>query len=180
MAALASAALLAAGCHSGLPKPQSRKYAQFVSAFYVGLGAFQVGNDARADDSLGQATQLAPGEPAAWADWGLLALRQRNYDQAKQRLDRAESQAKDNGRIEYMLGLLESDRGNSAAAIGALRRAAELEPHNPRIQYSLATEIERQDAPAATAQFEQIVQQILAEQPNNVAALLELSRISAK
>lgn len=174
------AALLAAGCHSGLPKPQSAKYAQFVAAFYVGLGAFQVGNDARADDMLNQATQLAPGEPAAWADWGLLALRQRNYDAAKQRLDRAEGLAKDNGRIEYMLGLLESDRGNSATAIADFRRAADLEPHNPRIQYSLATEIERQGGPDAEAHFEQIVQQILAEQPNNLAALLEVSRMAAK
>ncbi|HLJ76268.1 MAG TPA: FG-GAP-like repeat-containing protein [Acidobacteriaceae bacterium] len=180
LAALASAALLAAGCHSGLPKPQSAKYAQFVAAFYVGLGAFQVGNDARADDMLNQATQLAPGEPAAWADWGLLALRQRNYDAAKQRLDRAEGLAKDNGRIEYMLGLLESDRGNSAAAIADFRRADELESHNPRIHYSLATEIERQGAPDAEAQFEQILQQILAEEPNNLAALLELSRMAAK
>src|SRR5579872_2908303 len=180
LAALASAALLAAGCHSGLPKPQSAKYAQFVAAFYVGLGAFQVGNDARADDKLNQATQLAPGEPAAWADWGLLALRQRNYDAAKQRLDRAEGLAKDNGRIEYMLGLLESDRGNSAAAIADFRRADELESHNPRIHYSLATEIERQGAPDAEAQFEQILQQILAEEPNNLAALLELSRMAAK
>ncbi|HEV2279615.1 MAG TPA: FG-GAP-like repeat-containing protein [Acidobacteriaceae bacterium] len=179
-AVLAAAALLSAGCHSGLPKPQSAKYTQFVAAFYVGLGAFEVGNDARADDMLNQATQLAPGEPAAWADWGLLALRQRNYDAAKQRLDRAEDLAKGNGRIEYMLGLLESDRGNSAAAIADFRRAAELEPHNPRVQYSLATEIERQGGPDAEAQFEQTMQQILAEQPNNLAALLELSRMTAK
>ncbi|HEX4008174.1 MAG TPA: FG-GAP-like repeat-containing protein [Acidobacteriaceae bacterium] len=180
VAALAAAALLTAGCHSDLPRPDSAKYQQFVQAFYVGLAAMQVGNDARAEDSLHQATQLAPGEPAAWADWGLLALRQRNYDSAKQRLDRAQSLASKNGRIDYMLGILESDRGNSAAAIGDFRTAVAITPHNPRVQYSLALEIERQGGPDSEQQFQQIIQEILEEHPNNVAALLELSRIAAK
>jgi Tfp pilus assembly protein PilF len=179
-AVLASAALLAAGCHSNLPNPESAQYAHFVQSFYVGLAAFQVGNDARADDSLQQSTQLAPGEPAAWADWGLLALRQRNYDAAKQRLDRAEGLAGQNGRIEYMLGLLESDRGDSAAAIGYFRKAADLDPQNARAQYSLAQEIERQGAPDSEAQFEQLLQKILSAHPNNLAALLELCRVAAK
>jgi tetratricopeptide (TPR) repeat protein len=180
VAALTAAALLAAGCHSDLPKPQSMRYTQFVQAFYVGLAAMQVGNDARAEDSLHQATDLAAGEPAAWADWGLLALRQRNYDQAKQRLDRAAVRAGKNARIEYMLGLLESDRGNSAAAIEDFRQASALDPHNARVAYSLALEIERQGGPDSETQFEQIVQQILATQPKNLAVLLELSRIAAK
>ena len=47
-----------------------------------GLAALQVGDDVRAESSLAHATQLAPGEPAAWADWGILALRQRNFDLA--------------------------------------------------------------------------------------------------
>jgi tetratricopeptide (TPR) repeat protein len=180
VAALTAAAFLAAGCRSNLPKPQSMRYTQFVQAFYVGLAAMQVGNDARAEASLHQATDLAAGEPAAWADWGLLALRQRNYDQAKQRLDRAAERAGKNARIEYILGLLESDRGNSAAAIEDFRQAAALDPHNARVAYSLALEIERQDAPDSEAQFEQIMQQILAAKPKNLAALLELSRIAAK
>ena len=180
IAALAAASLLAAGCHSDLPKAQSMRYTQFVQAFYVGLAAMQVGNDARAEDSLHQATDLAAGEPAAWADWGLLALRQRNYDQAKQRLDRAASLAGKNARIAYMLGLLESDRGNSAAAIENFRQAAARDPRNARVAYSLALEIERQGGPDSEAQFEQSMQQILAAQPKNLAALLELSRMAAK
>jgi tetratricopeptide (TPR) repeat protein len=178
--ALTAAALLAAGCRPDLPRPQSMRYTQFVQAFYVGLAAMQVGNDARAEDSLHQATNLAAGEPAAWADWGLLALRQRNYDQAKQRLDRAASLTGKNARIEYMLGLLESDRGNSASAIDGFRAAAELDPHNARVAYSLALEVERQGGPDSEAQFEEIMQQILSAQPNNLAVLLELSRIAAK
>src|SRR5665213_2951621 len=75
-------ALALTGCHSrsGLPKPSSKTYTDFVSAFYTGLGALQVGDDVRAENELSRATQLAPGEPAAWANWAILALRQRNFD----------------------------------------------------------------------------------------------------
>ena len=83
-ALLAGTLALVSGCHSsGLPRPGSAQYTQFVDAFYVGLSAFQVGNDARADKRFQQATQLAPGEPAAWADWGILALRERDFTAAK-------------------------------------------------------------------------------------------------
>src|SRR5579875_1286542 len=99
------------GCHRGLPSADSRQYTEFVSAFYTGLGALDVGNDALADPELAKATQLAPGEPAAWANWGILALRQRNFDPAGERLQRAQSLAKDNSTIYYLLGLVEDGRG---------------------------------------------------------------------
>src|SRR5665213_777227 len=110
--------LFFAGCRSGgrLPDKSSSTYAQFVSSFYVGLAALQVGDDVRADNSLEQATKLVPGEPAAWANWGILALRQRSFDAGSQRLDRARELAPKNDRIYYLLGLLESNRGDSAKA----------------------------------------------------------------
>ncbi len=182
IALLATLALLCAGCHGGdrLPPTSSKTYAEFVSAFYVGLAALQVGNDVRADETLAKATQLAPGEPAAWANWGILALRQRNFDPATQRLNRARELAPQNDRIYYLLGLLESNRGNSAEAIADLRKAVGINPQNLRASYELALEIERQGDPDSEAQFEQLMQQIVADRPDNLAALLELSRIAAK
>ena len=144
---LVGSVLFAAGCQSGLPKPESAQYTQFVQAFYVGLGAMEVGNDVRAESELSQATQLAPGEPAGWADWGILALRQRNFEPAKQRLDRAHSLAPRNSQIDADLGVLESTRGNSAEAIANLRRAVDLDPRNLRALYLLAVEVERQGGP---------------------------------
>ena len=169
-----------AGCHSGLPRVQSAQYTQFVQAFYVGLAAMEVGNDVRAESSFAQATQLAPGEPAAWADWGILALRQRNFDQAKQRLDRAHSLVPHNGPIDADLGTLESTRGNSAAAIADFREAVRRDPGNVRALYQLALEIERQGGQGSEAEFQQLIEQILAARPGNLPALLELSRIAAK
>ena len=84
-----------AGCRreATLPVKSSPEYSQAVSAFYVGLAALQVGDDVRADSKLAQLTQLVPDEPAGWANWGLLALRQRNFDAAAERLERARSLA---------------------------------------------------------------------------------------
>ena len=179
-AALATALVLAAGCHRGLPAPSSAAYHDFVSSFYVGLAALQVGDDVRAEDSLAQATQLAPGEPAAWADWGILALRQRNFDLAAQRLERARDLAGKNDHIFYLLGILGSNSGDSTGAITNLHEAVSLNPLNLQAEYQLALEMERQGGPDSEADFQRLITQILAAQPRNLAALLELSRIAAK
>jgi len=176
------AAILLSGCHPSdrLPDKNSKTYSDFLSTFYVGLAAVQVGDDVRADSSLGDAAKLIPAEPAAWADWGILALRQGSFDVAAQRLNRARDLAPSNDRIYQLLGIVESNRGNTAAAIADLRQAVKLNPSNLRANYQLALEIERQGGNDSEAEFQQIIQQILAAAPENLAALLELSRIAAK
>ena len=171
-----------AGCRATakLPKDGSASYIKFISAFYQGLAALQVGDDVRADSSLSEATQLAPGEPAAWANWGVLALRQRTYDAAAERLQRAHSLAPDNDQVNYLSGLLESERGNSAGAIVDFQQAITRNPKNLKAIYSLAAEIDRQGDPGSDEHFQQLMQQILSVDPGNLAALLELSRVTAK
>jgi Flp pilus assembly protein TadD len=179
-AVLAAALIFVAGCHRGLPAPSSSAYRNFVSAFYVGLAALEVGDDVRAESSLAQATQLAPGEPTGWADWGILALRQRNFDLAAQRFERARKLAPKNDHIYYLLGILSSERGDSAGAITNLRQAVSLNPSNLQALYQLALEVERQGGADSEGEFQRIIAQILAAQPRNLAALLELSRVAAK
>jgi len=179
---LMTAAVMLVGCHSvnRLPDKSSKTYSDFTSAFYVGLAALQVGDDVRAESSLANATNLVPGEPAAWVNWGILALRQRNFDVAAQRFDRAASTDKNDDRLLYLQGLLESNRGNSTAAVNKLRQAVKLNPRNLRAIYQLASEVERQGDEHSEADFQQLIEQLLAAQPDNLAASLELSRISAK
>jgi Tfp pilus assembly protein PilF len=179
---LGSLAAVLSGCHSGpkLPEIGSKAYADVVSAFYVGLAALQVGDDVHAESKLSEVTQLVPGEPAGWANWGVLALRQRNYDMAAQRLERARDLAPQNDQIYDLLGILEGDRGHSAEAIADLREAVDLNPKNLRAAYALAEEIERQGDANSGAEFQQTIQKILAAQPDNLAALIELSRVAAK
>jgi Flp pilus assembly protein TadD len=181
-ALLLSATVMLAGCHPGgrLPDKSSKTYSDFVSIFYVGLAALQVGDDVRAETSLAEATKLVAAEPAGWANWGILALRQRNFDAAAQRFDKAVSLDSGDDRIYYLQGLMESDRGNSTQAIAKLRQAVKLNPKNLRALYQLASEVERQGDEHSEADFQQLIQQVLATQPDNLAALLELSRIAAK
>src|SRR5882672_11364903 len=179
---LAGVIAVSSSCHAGgkLPDRTSKEYGTIVSAFYVGLAALQVGDDVHAESRLSEVTRLVPAEPAGWANWGILALRQRNFDVAAQRLERARDLARRNDQIYDLLGILESQRGNSAQAIANLRKAAELNPQNLRAIYQLAEEVERQGAANSDSEFQELVQKILAAQPDNLAALLELSRIAAK
>jgi tetratricopeptide (TPR) repeat protein len=174
--------IVLAGCHSAptFPERDSKVYKEFVSAFYIGLAALQVGDDVHADSVLSQATQLVPGEPAAWANWGILALRQRNYDVGAQRLEKSRDLAPKNDQIYNLLGILESQRGNSSAALADFRKASALNPQNLRAAYSLAEETERQGGANSDSDFQGLIQKILKAQPGNVAALLELSRVAAK
>src|ERR1700753_1637439 len=179
-AALALASILTACGGGSVPKKDSAEYAKVVSAFYIGLGALQVGDDIHAEKNLGDVPQRASGEPAGWTNWGVLALRQRKLDDAAQRMERARKLAPDNDRVYQILGYLESGRGNSAAAITDWRKAVELNPKNYRAAYQLAEEVERQAGPNSDAEFEQLIQKILAAQPDNLAAQLELVRTAAK
>ena len=177
---ISSAALFVTGCRSRLPEPASKSYNEYLSAFYVGLAALQVGDDVRADRELGRATEIVPGEPTGWGNWGILALRQRNFDSAGERLQRAQKLAPKNDEIYYLLGLVETGRGRSVEAIADLRKAVEINPNNLIATYRLAEEIERQGDSNSDAEFQQLMQRIVSEQPNNMAALLELGRVAAK
>jgi Tfp pilus assembly protein PilF len=169
-------------CRPGtnLPAKSSPEYNELVRTFYIGLAALEVGHDVQADSKLAQFTQLAPAEPAGWANWGFLALRQRNYDTAAERIHRARDLAPANSDIHYLIGLLESSRGNTSEAINALRKAVELDQGNLIAIYKLAEEVERQGDEKSAEEFQQLIQKILAAQPDNLAALVELSRIAAK
>ena len=179
---LAIAVIAISGCRpsTSLPTKSSPEYNELVRTFYVGLAALEVGHDVQADAKLSQFTQLAPPEPAGWANWGLLALRQRNYDTAAERLQRARDLAPDNSNIHYLIGLLESSRGNTPQAISALRRAVELDQTNLIATYKLAEEVEREGGEKSTEEFQNLIQKILTAQPDNLAALMELSRAAAK
>jgi Tfp pilus assembly protein PilF len=165
---------------AGLPQPGSPKYAELVSAFYVGLAGLQTGADEPAKEKLTLATQIAPGEPASWADLGVLALRQQDFDTAYKYADQARSRMPDNSRIEELLGTIESKRGKPSEAIAHFKKAASSDPKNLKALYALAEETERQAAANSDAEAEKLFAQVLAQRPDNVAGLLEVARLAAK
>ena len=76
-----------------VPAPESEAYRSVVSSFYTGVAAIQVGENFRAEGRLTEVTEQAPGEPAGWANRGVLALRQQNVEEAAGYLERARSLA---------------------------------------------------------------------------------------
>src|SRR5262249_3742812 len=136
---------ISASCHSQpkLPAKDSPQYTKAVSDFYVGLAALEVGDDINAEQRLSDFTKVVPGEPAGWANWGILALRQQKFDEAAQRLQQARDLAPNNDQIYGLLGVLEGERGDSSQAISYFRKSTELNPQNLRATYQLAQEIER-------------------------------------
>jgi tetratricopeptide (TPR) repeat protein len=175
-------AVLSTGCHAhrGIPSPSSPDYASFMASFYAGLAALQVSDDDQAETYLAKAARLAPGEPAAWANWGVLALRQRDLDTAAQRLNKAHALAPDNGHIDYLLGILASEQGNSDQTLSELRAAVKSDPRDLWALDRLASETERQGAPDSEAEAEQLMRRLVDASPHNLAALVELARIAAK
>lgn len=163
-----------------LPTKSSPQYNELVRTFYIGLAALEVGHDVQAEAKLAQFTQLAAAEPAGWANWGLLALRQRNYDTAAERFQKARELAPNNSQIFYLIGLLESSRGNTSQAIDALDKSVQFDKNNLVALYKLAEETERLGDGKTTKDVQYLIQQILNAQPDNLAAMVELTRISAK
>ena len=174
--------LFLASCASnnGLPQPGTTKYRDLVHAFYIGLAGLQSGADVRAKDDLTLATQIAPGEPASWANLGILAIRQQELDAAYGDLEKARSLAPENSRIEQLLGDLESRRGNLPQAIDHLNRAVQLDKNNVKALYLLAEQTERQGASGSDAAALQVFQRVLQLKPDNPAVLLEVARLAAK
>ena len=181
-AAIILIAILCTCCarEAALPDPASPQYADLVSAFYVGVAGLQTGADDPAKQSLTKATQLAPGEPASWADLAVLALRQQDFDTAYQDAEQARSRLPGNSRIEQLLGLIESKRGKLAEAIAHLKRATASDPGNAKALYALAEETERQAAAGSDIEAEKLFAQVVAQRPDNTAALLEVARLAAR
>ncbi|MCA1596204.1 MAG: FG-GAP-like repeat-containing protein, partial [Chloroflexi bacterium] len=126
-----------------------------------------------------EAVRLAPNEPAAWADLGLIYLRAGNMAAAAKALETARSLAPGNGDIQLLIGLMQSRQG-SPTAMGFFRKAIELDPSSLYARYALVQEIERVAAPDAETQMRKQLDGILKIQPENLIALLESARLAAK
>ena len=161
----------AAGCTRGLPSEASEDYEEIVSAFYSGVSAMEVGEDMRAEAKLRRVTELAPGEPSAWANLALMALRRNEFEVAAAHLARARSLAETNAQILYLSGLLEFLKGRHAEASAFLHGAVASDSTHVRAIYVLLTELESSDP--------DLVALLAAAEPDNLAVLLELARRAA-
>jgi tetratricopeptide (TPR) repeat protein len=163
-----------------LPRPGDKTYADIVSAFYSGVAALDVDAKDRARIELTRATDLFAGEPAAWADLGLLELRLGDQEAAARDLERAAKLAPENGAIEALSGLLESRRGRYAEAIAHFQRAVMLNPDDLKSRFSLIHEVERLGETESEAEAQRVAGDLVERAPENLPALLERARLAAK
>jgi Flp pilus assembly protein TadD len=178
VAALFALAVGACRPEASVPEPGSEAYREAVGAFYAGLAAMEVSADAHAERELSRASELAAGEPAVWADLGLLALRRNELEVAGERLERAQALAPANSQVEVLLAALESQRGESEATRGHLARAIELDSTNVRAMFTLSSELERGDD-ADKARAARWLERILSSSGVNTAVQAELARLAA-
>src|SRR5688572_17513562 len=162
-----------------LPAPGSPPYEEMTRTFYRGLAALQVGLLDGAQQDFTRATMLVPDEPAAWANLGLAHLRLGSLDASVAPIERAAALAPDNSEVALLAGRMEIARGRLDEGIAHLRRASMLDPGSLRARFALAEEIERAGGPTAAAEAQQVLEQVLALQPDNLAVLLERARVAA-
>ena len=152
--------------------------ADYVSAFYTGVFALEVGAFDRADVSLSRALTMEPDEPAAWANRGVLRLRRGDYDGAAKDLETARSLMPESGAIAMLQGLVERSRGQSDAAIAFFEEAAQ--QGLVKAQYALMKEVERRGGSGSEeevwAQLEVLIRQV----PDNPALWVERARQAGK
>jgi len=169
-------------CRSGEEQPElsSQTYRDAVAAFHTSLAAIQAGVEVIAEEKLLRVTELVPQEPAAWANLGLLALRRTAFDLAGERLQKARELASENSQIQVLSGLFENMQGRVEAAKAYLQRAVALAPDNLKALYALAQLVEQQGGAQSTVEAQRLLTQLLETQPDNLAVLLELARVTAK
>lgn len=156
-----------------LPGPGSQQYEDYVEASQVGVAALDVDVPDVAETYLTRATELIPEEPSSWANRGLLYLRHNRLDEAARDLQRANRLAPANGDILKMLGLLEQRQGKFAEAAAHFRQAVASSPHDVEALYQLAKVIDQEQQEGSDAEYQRLMEQILAVQPSNLHVLLD-------
>ena len=180
VAAAAIGTYLAARQRSGLPSPGTDAYEQTVRHFYRGLAGLQVGLVDAARQEFVQASEIAPGEPAVWANLGLAYLRLGDFDAAAPAVERARDLAPSSSQVAFLVGRLETSRGRRDEGIASLRRAVELDPRGLQVRTALIQEVENAGGPDADAEAQRLLEELFALQPDNAAVVVERARLAAK
>src|SRR5690625_2421206 len=137
---------LFSGCTTSEDRALSQEeYIQAVSDFHVSLAASQTDEARFAFNKMNEVAVAYPKEAAAWANLGVYAMRQGNFDLAAERIEAAVELEPGHADIPYLAGLIESGRGHLEEAISYFRRATYADPDHLRVRFSLARELERLD-----------------------------------
>ena len=159
---------------------ETEQYTRAVSDFYISLGASQTDETRFAFNKMNDVVQAFPQEAAAWANLGVLAMRQGNYDLAEDRFNRSLEIEPNHPDLLFLSSIMESMRGNTERSVNYLKRGVESEPSHLKLHYALAQELERVDDRANADEISGIYDTLIDLDPRNQAILLEATRFAAK
>jgi FG-GAP-like repeat/ASPIC and UnbV len=178
-AGLLALALLAGPSCARKPLVPEATYREAVAAFYTALAAMQTSQEVLARQKLDRVTALVPGEPAGWANLGLLLLRQQEIDPGLERIAKAAELAPGSAAIQRLEALALSRKGDLPEAIRHWRKALTLDPGDGKAAFALAQETERQGGPENEAEAQRVLETLL-DRSSNLAVRLEAARLAAK
>ncbi|HVC93856.1 MAG TPA: FG-GAP-like repeat-containing protein [Pirellulales bacterium] len=181
---LAAVALAVAGYlvwdRAGLPVPGSALYEQYVEAFQVGVAALDAGVPQVAEENLTRAIELVPKEPAAWADRGLLYLRTGRLPEAAHDIEQAHRLAPDEADVLKLVGLHLKRSGRFGESVVYLRRSVERDPQDIEALFMLAQIVAQEQQEGNDAEYQRLMEQILAIRPENLRVLNERLRVAVR
>jgi tetratricopeptide (TPR) repeat protein len=158
--------------HGKLPDSNSAQYKEYVRAFQVGVTALDVAEQSGlARQKFDAAISLIPGEPAAWANRGLLNLRQNDLKNAAADLQHAKSLAPESDEIESLLGFLAERQGDLTKAVAHLRASIAKNTSDVRALEKLADMVSKENQPDSEREYLRLQEKILEIMPNSLPVL---------
>src|SRR5262249_15398860 len=120
------------------------------------------------------------GEPAAWANRGLVHLRENELKEAATDLAEAHKLAPESAEIENLLGWLAQKQGRFDKAADHFRKALEHAPQDLLTRFALAQILEKRGGTDGDMDYQRELEAILTIQPNNLYVLKELVNVTAR
>lgn len=172
---------LSAGCFgsNGLPKVGTAAYRQTVTAFTIGTVALETANLNLIEPNLKKATELAPGEPATWANLGLHYLRTNRTPEAEAVIKKANDLGGTSDGLTLLSGLLAEKQGKFEAALAQYQKAADANPRNVKAWYLVAQLADRLNGADRIKVMAGAYDKVLAILPGNTKTLFDRLRIAA-
>ena len=162
------------------PSVSPETYEQTVSAFYRGLASLDTGLLEMAKAGFTRATELAPAEPAAWANLAVARVRGAEFDAANEAIARAGTLAPDAVEIALIQAAIDNARGELDASVRTLRRVVGIDPGNVLARFTLADSVERAGGTNAETDAQNELDAVLRLTPDNLAVIVERARLAAR
>src|SRR5262245_27636055 len=160
--------------HGKPPDANSAEYKEYVRAFQVAVTALHITEQSGlARQKLDAAIKLIPGEPAAWANRGLLNLRQNDLTNAAADLQRAKSLAPESEEIESLLGFLAEREGDLTKAVAHMRASIAKNTGDVRALEKLADMVSKENQPDSEREYLRLQERILELMPNSLPVLVK-------